>query len=618
MKPTKAIGLVLLAVLGVAGCMGEDELTRRPGVPLDPTCDWQPSSDWAAEGDLTDPGGPGDEDPYGSGADASAADGGGYYDSYTGRESGADADADADADGDYDYVGADADGAEDDGEDVDAEPDVVDPGDGGACDPDAEDGGDCDAVEEPADPDAGEDGGEPDGVTKSVDPEEPYVMYLSADDSNSMASPVVARWYMRNGSLVPHHVVRIYEFLNYYDIGYAPADPGTVRVISQFRPVNAEEGLYALQLGVQSEGLTPAGRRPMNLTLVLDTSGSMSGTPIELLREAVRAIAASLRGGDIVSAVEWDTERAIRLDSHAVVGPDDPTVLTMVEALAPDGGTNLHAGLELGYALARRNYRQTMMNRVVLISDGQANVGITDIHLIAAGADEMEGEGIYLVGVGCGSGYNDELMDEVTDAGRGAYVFLDTPQEARRMFVDRFLQVMEVAVRDVRVELTLPGVFRIEEFHGEEYSAIPEEVEPQHLAPNDAMVYHQILRAIRPEWVYADDVIGVRVQYFSRGGAVERTASTVDTLQALVRRPVPEMRKADALVVYAQALMRISVQVDRGERDAAVQTCESALALVGDSVAALHDFELAEVEALLEAYCPLVASGASTGDSWDW
>ncbi len=615
MSTGRNVGLLVVATaaaaLGAQACVSDRDAVevRRPGTPLDPRCDWQPSSDWAAEGELTDPGGEQPDDGYSSGADASA-DGGGFYDSYPGAD--ADADADADLDGFVEAVGADA--------DADADADAA--ADVGACDPDAEDGGDCEVVEEAGldacDPDA-EDGGdceEPDASTKSVDPDEPVVLYLSADDSNSMASPVVARWYIRNGSIVPHQVVRIYEFLNYYDIGYEPAAPGAVRVVSQFRPVDADEGLYALQLGVQSERLAAADRRPMNVTLVLDTSGSMSGTPMDLLRASVQALASSLRAGDIVSAVEWDTERSIRLDSHAVVGPDDPAVLAMAAALAPGGGTDLHAGLELGYRLARRNYRQTMMNRVVLISDGQANAGVTDLGIIAAGADEMEGEGIYLVGVGCGSGYNDELMDRVTDAGRGAYVFVDTPEEARKTFVDRFLQTMEVAVRDVRVELTLPGVFRIEEFHGEEYSAVPEEVEPQHLAPNDAMVYHQILRALRPEWVYADDVIGVRVQYFSQSGGTERRAETSDTLQELVRRPVPEMRKADAIVVYAQALMRIAVFVGRGEREAAVQSCESAQALVGDAAAALGDAELEEIESLLETYCRGIDSGATLG--WGW
>jgi Ca-activated chloride channel family protein len=344
----------------------------------------------------------------------------------------------------------------------------------------------------------------------------------------------------------------------------------------------------------------------MNLTLVLDTSGSMAGTPIDLERSVVAAIADSLRDGDVVSAVEWDTSRSVRLDSHDVTGPGDRVILAMAESLVEGGGTDLHAGLEMGYRLARDNYRPGWLNRVVLISDGQANVGITDVDIIAAGADEMEGEGIYLVGVGCGEGYNDMLMDEVTDAGRGAYVFVDGRDEARRMFVDRFLQTMEVAVRDVRVQLTLPGVFRIEEFHGEEYSADPLEVEPQHLAPGDAMVFHQILRAADPREVYSGDRISVRVDYRDQSGARAAVARADDALVELIAAPVPEMRKADAVVVYAQALIKVAHLMDRGLGENARQICEAARSVIDDSAAALDDDELRGIVALLDRYCPML------------
>jgi Ca-activated chloride channel family protein len=279
----------------------------------------------------------------------------------------------------------------------------------------------------------------------------------------------------------------------------------------------------------------------------------------------------------------------------------------MAEGLEPGGSTDLHAGLVLGYELARHNYRTGWLNRVVLVSDGQANTGITDSEIISSAANEMEGEGIYLVGVGCGDGYNDTLMDDVTDAGRGAYVFIDRESEARRMFVDRFLQTMEVAVRDVRVELTLPGVFRIEEFHGEEYSANPAEVDPQHLAPDDAMVFHQLLRAADPARVYADDEIRVHVTYDDQAGATARSVTIASKLQDLVDTPAPTMRKADAIVVYAQALMRISVALERAESDVAIQLCEAARSYVGESAAALDDDELREVESLLDSYCVQLA-----------
>src|SRR5262245_28890486 len=95
-------------------------------------------------------------------------------------------------------------------------------------------------------------------------------------------------------------------------------------------------------------------------------------------------------------------------------------------------------------------------------------------------------------GVGDPWNYNDKIMNLVTDAGRGAYVFLDTTGEAKQMFGARLLSNLEIAARNVQVKVTLPPTFKIAEFHGEQISANPEEVEPQHLAMGDAMIFHQV------------------------------------------------------------------------------------------------------------------------------
>jgi len=548
--------------------------------PLDPNADWSPSSDWAAKGTRE-----GDNNnPYEDGT---------YYDAV------------ADMAGEMYYYDPPPDLPPDlPPPDVDEEEDV-----------DEEDEVEEEELEEDVFDDERDDAGDdnPDasgGGGGEDDLDEPYVLYLSADDSNSQASPIVARWIIGEGRIVPWSVVRVHEFLNYYDINYPAAPDGEVSVSSQFRAIDFDGGLYALQIAVASEEMDPAGRMPMNITFVLDTSGSMSGTPIELERDVVRAIASQLKEGDIVSAVEWDTSRAIRLDSYNVTGPDDPVIVNMAAALESGGGTDLHAGLEMGYALAARNYTSGLLNRVVLISDGQANVGITDIGIIAAAADDSEGEGIYLVGVGCGNGYNDTLMDEVTDAGKGAYIFIDSPAEAAKMFSDRFLQSMQIAARDVEVELTLPGVFRMEIFYGEEYSTVAEEVDPQHLAPDDAMVFHQLLRAVDPEKVFAGDVISVRVTYtLSTGGPRRLTATTSSTLQKLIHAASSQMRKADAIVIFAQALMRISTLVEDGDGDMAVDVCESAIEVIRESAIAIDDDELFEIVDLLESYIPIVATG---------
>ena len=580
---------VLAAAFLASSCAEDSDPVGHGGTPLDPTADWSPDCDWAAKG-LKEGDGPDDHPGMDAAADAP-------YDSWY-SDMPAESMPDIAPDIAQDMEPDDGYGEEDvEEEDVDDEEDMEE-----------EDAGEEDAEEEtsPTEPPAGEGGGDGD-----VDIDEPYVLYLSADDSNSQASPIIARWMIGEHRIVPWSAIRVHEFLNYYSMNHEAASSGEVKVSSQFRAVDYDSGLYALQVAVASEHMDPSSRVPMNLTLVLDTSGSMSGRPIALERDVVRAIASQLDDGDVVSAVEWDTSRSIRLDSHEVTGPDDPAVLRMAETLDSGGGTDLHAGLEMGYDLATRNYKKGWLNRVVLVSDGQANVGVTDVEIIASAAEDSEDEGIYLVGVGTGDGYNDTLMDALTDAGKGAYIFIDSSEEANKMFADRFFQSLQLAARDVQVELILPGVFRMEVFFGEEYSTNPAEVEPQHLAPNDAMVFHQLLRASFADKVYAEDRITVNVTYSVSVGGGRLTASTSDALQDLIYKDSPQMRKADSIVIYAQALMRISSLTDEGEMEEAHDQCTSALSIIETSAAVLDDDELRDIADILTGYCPVVCSWCS-------
>jgi Ca-activated chloride channel family protein len=491
-----------------------------------------------------------------------------------------DGDTDADSDGDTD---ADSDG---DG-DTDSDGDTDGDGDGD---------GDVDS-----DSDSDSDG----GTAEECDTETPVVLYLSADDSNSMSSPVIARNAIEHGAFVDGRI-RTYEFLNYYTFDYEAAEPDTVRVTAQMRPnETAFEGLeaaYNLQIGVRSPDVPDDDRRPVSLTLSLDTSGSMAGTSIELVRDSCRAIAGSLRDGDVISIVEWSDSLSIPLDSREVTGPDDSVLLGVCDDLSTGGSTDLHSGLVTAYALAEENFSQNRINRVILMSDGGANTGITDVELIAAAADDSEGEGIYMMGVGVGdpSYYNDDLMDDVTDAGKGAYVFVDSEEEAYKMFGDRFLSLVEVAARDVRVELDLPPTFAMVEFHGEEYSTEPEEVEPQHLAPNDAMIYHQVIGSCDAT-AYDDTApVTVTADYFHPFTLSPLTATFATTIGELLDADAALLLKGDAVVAYAEALKAV--------RDGASDS--EALAIIDGAIAAVEaaaevlagDPDLVEISGLLDQY----------------
>ncbi|WP_437735089.1 vWA domain-containing protein [Sorangium sp. So ce1335] len=427
-----------------------------------------------------------------------------------------------------------------------------------------------------------------------VDLATPLTLYLSSDDSNSMASPVIVRRQIEMGAAeVAPYVVRTHEFLNYYRYSFAPAEAGELSIVSQLGSC-VLTGDLALQIAVQSSP-APAQRKPMTITLVLDTSGSMSGTPMELERSAIRAIASALVEGDIVNAVTWNTGQSAVLAGHVVSGPDDPILLDLASSIDADGGTDLNSGLAAGYALANAHRSEGGINRVVLISDGQANAGVTEEQLIGENAEDADGEGIYLVGVGVGDGVNDTLMDVVTDAGRGAYVYLDSADEAKRVFVDRFDETLLVAARDVRIELTLPPYFAIQKFYGEEYSPDPAKVRTQHLAPNDSMMLYQILRPCDPSLPSANDPYRVRVTWRDAETGEAREAVQQTTLGGLGIDD-GNLTKAAAIVAYAEALKQL-VELDAAGRAAALTAARETVLAANAGGA---DADLVEIAATLQ------------------
>ena len=472
--------------------------------------------------------------------------------------------------------------------------------DGGAAGTSGADGGDDDGA-------WGDEGGDDGPVPPPEDPEveppveecdasEDVTLFLSPDDSNSMSSPVQAREAVLNnfGSLSGIGL-RTWEFLNYYTFDYAPPQTaGEVALHADMVRVGDEDE-YVLQIGVASEQITHEERDNISITLVLDTSGSMQGQAMDMLKDTCRAIAASLKDGDTVSMVTWSTENSTVLGGYAVNGADDPMVVGKCDELAAGGGTDLYGGLTSGYALAEQTYQAGITNRIVLISDGGANAGITDVDLIAEHAGGNDEDGIYMVAVGVGSAsqYNDDLMDVVSDAGKGASVFINSTEEAWKIFNDGFTNTMGVAARNVQVRLDMPPGFEVMRFSGEEISEDPAQVEPQHLSPNDAMVFHQHIETCAPELVTADTEFSVTATYVDAKTFEEREVSATFTFGEMVDADHSLLLKGAAVFEYAEALKGMAT--GEGTRELADA------ALAAGVEANPEDADLTEIQTVLDA-----------------
>jgi Ca-activated chloride channel homolog len=339
----------------------------------------------------------------------------------------------------------------------------------------------------------------------------------------------------------------------------------------------------------------------MNVSFVLDTSGSMAGVPMAMMKESCKTIAGQLKVGDTVSMVEWDVDNTWTLAGYPVTGPDDAIVLNAIEALTPDGGTNLNGGLVSGYELAQQVFDSSKVNRLVLISDGIANAGVTNIELIAENAALGGSDGIYLVGVGVneGASYNDKLMNEVTDAGKGASVYIPNEAEAWKIFGDGgFENTMAIAGRNVQVELTMPPGFEIVKFSGEEYSSDPTEVEPQHIAPNDAMVFHQQIHTCAPELIDDESEITVVATWEDPWTFEKKQVSQTWTFAELIGADQALLLKGAAVLAYADALLIYRDVNSATAKAAAIEAALDAIALA--QLALPADKDLAEIRLVLE------------------
>ncbi|MCU0661278.1 MAG: von Willebrand factor type A domain-containing protein [Myxococcota bacterium] len=455
---------------------------------------------------------------------------------------------------------------------------------------------------------------EPDD-TNETDPQCEWpagIYYLSSDDSNSMASPVLARSFIEGGLRVPRAAVRVHEFLNYFDLGLPKGEGDALGLFMAMRTTSMPDE-HELLVTVSAPNPLPARRRPLSLTLSIDTSTSMQGIPLGIAQSACQTLARSLDDGDVLSIVTWSTTQNVVLDSWPIAKKSndqgeqvDPQVELLCSQLQAGGATNLHLGLVSAIELAGRNASPGRTSRIVLISDGRANAGFADVETIAKRAERSTGGQVLFMGAGVGGAatYRDTLMNLVTDAGKGAYVFLDSDAEARKVFGEQLLRHVDIAARDVSVALHLPSGLGISRFHGEEYSSSPGQVEPQHLAQDDAMAFHQVLGSCDAlEEMPLDAEVSVFVDYEDAHSGTSRSAQASRTISELLTEGQSQpLAKAGAVVAWAELLKTLpadSVQAERAIHAVRAHVLSAIASLSGDS-------ELQEIVGLLDKLSQIV------------
>jgi Ca-activated chloride channel family protein len=263
------------------------------------------------------------------------------------------------------------------------------------------------------------------------------------------------RRFLNMGQLPPQDAVRVEEMINYFDYEYAPPASREVpfRVSTELAQAPWNSAAWLLRIGIKGYDVPARDRPPANLVFLIDVSGSMQ-TPekLPLLRNAFRLLTDQLTGRDRVSMVVYAGSSGVVLEPTQ--GDQKYRIREAIDRLEAGGSTNGGEGIERAYELAHATFIEDGINRVVLATDGDFNVGVVNFEALVDIAERERASGVALTTLGFGTGnYNDQLLERLADAGNGNYAYVDTLSEARKVLVSELSSTLFTIAKDVKIQV---------------------------------------------------------------------------------------------------------------------------------------------------------------------
>jgi Ca-activated chloride channel family protein len=259
-----------------------------------------------------------------------------------------------------------------------------------------------------------------------------------------------------NRSVLPQPAsVRVEEMINYFPYAYpAPASASEpFRTTVAVFPSPWSEGRKLVQIGIKGYAVQPATRPRANLVFLIDTSGSMNApNRLPLVKQSLAMLVDQLEAKDRVAIVTYAGHAGTALEPTAA--SDKAKILGVIERLDAGGSTAGAEGIRQAYKLAERNFDPDGVNRVILATDGDFNVGITNKDELKGFIERQRGKGIFLSILGFGMGnYNDALMQALAQNGNGAAAYIDTINEARKVLVEEATSTLIPIAKDVKIQV---------------------------------------------------------------------------------------------------------------------------------------------------------------------
>jgi Ca-activated chloride channel family protein len=248
--------------------------------------------------------------------------------------------------------------------------------------------------------------------------------------------------------------VRVEEYINAFDYRYEQPDAGQDFLLSVEggpSPYNPRNDL--IQVGVQARTVDQEERKPASLTFVVDTSGSMQiESRLNTVKQALKLLVGQMRADDRISIVSFGT--GARLVLPPTNGSDRQRIVAAIDSLTTEGSTSIDAGLGEGFRAAQQAFREGAINMVLLCTDGVANNGVSDAEGLLNKYRQFLARGIQLSVFGFGMGnYNDVILEKLGAGGNGSYAYVDSADEARRVFVQNLTGTLLSVAREAKIQV---------------------------------------------------------------------------------------------------------------------------------------------------------------------
>ncbi len=274
-----------------------------------------------------------------------------------------------------------------------------------------------------------------------------------AIDVDTAAYSNMRRYVLQSGSLPPADAVRTEEFINYFDYAYPQPSsaPFSVTTETSSAPWNPSHRL--VHIGVQGREVDADDRPPRNLVFLVDVSGSMNAPDkLPLLKRGLADLSAQMTAADRISVAVYAGAAGVVLEPTP--GNDLDAITRALSGLEAGGSTNGATGIHTAYAMARHAFIEDGINRVIIATDGDFNVGTINHDALIELIEAKRETGISLSVLGFGRGnINDHLMEQLADRGNGNYAYIDGELEAHKVFVREVGAMLQTIAKDVKIQV---------------------------------------------------------------------------------------------------------------------------------------------------------------------